>query len=551
MNLKRKTSLFAIPFFALSLLSGCGGVSSKTPSATPSQPPEDKPLEIGDTIKEWVEEADYDLLPLNLSGTSGGGSEFLGDFGHEDASCVCFYDLEDDGNVGSDYVAYPYFEEEDAKNGDIISLYVYVPQGGNIGSVQLQIYPSSMRDPVLGEKIALEEEHWTRIVTSFDSLETLGAIRLAYWLGEGDGYGEFYVDDINITLGEETVFTDYSYDDESLYLTYEDYFKVGCCLAPNGLRNTEIRKIVQDNFNSVTAENEAKPERILDQKACQALLKEDEAGVAITMAPFEKLYDFCEASHIGVRHHTFVWYSQTPSWFFTKDYTNNGARASRDLMLARMDNFIRVTLDSINDRWPGLVYAIDVANEAVENGGYRTNNNNWYTTVGQDYVYYAFYYANQYKEDYQKLYYNDFAFDYQPSYCRFALNNVLRDAIDEGLIDGVGLQGHLDSNANMNNIIDDAKMIYNEGLECQITELDITINGNDSSALESQRRAYQSLISKVLTCNEEGVTDINAVIVWGTLDNTSWKQNQNPLLFDTKYGKKPAYYGFLDAINDL
>ena len=116
----------------------------------------------------------------------------------------------------------------------------------------------------------------------------------------------------------------------------------------------------------MTAENEAKPERVLDQAACQELAKQDNGAVAITIKPFEKLYDFAEANGIGVRHHTFVWYSQTPNWFFTTDYTDNGPKASKELMLERMENFIRETLDTINARWPGLVYAIDVANDMVK-----------------------------------------------------------------------------------------------------------------------------------------------------------------------------------------
>ena len=171
-------------------------------------------------------------------------------------------------------------------------------------------------------------------------------------------------------------------------------------------------KITKDNFNSVTAENEGKPEQVLDQAECQRLAKIDPSNVAITTKPFEKLYDWAEANHIGVRHHTFVWYSQTPAWFFTVDYTQNGQKADRNLMLERMENFIRESLETINDRWPGLVYAVDVANEAVDNGALRTNNNNWYSTVGNDFVYYAFKYASQYKEEWQDLYYNDFAFEY-------------------------------------------------------------------------------------------------------------------------------------------
>ena len=214
-----------------------------------------------------------------------------------------------------------------------------------------------------------------------------------------------YIDDIEIVLGEETVETGYVYNDESLYQTYEDYFKVGTCMSANMLQNTTLRKILKNDFNSVTAENEGKPERILDQAACQEAAKTDKAAVAITTAPFEKLYDFAEANHIGVRHHTFVWYSQTPAWFFNEDYASNGNKVSKETMLKRMENFIKVTLDTINDRWPGRVYAIDVANEAIDNG-IRKNNNNWYTTVGEDFVYYAFKYAYNYKADYQELYYN-------------------------------------------------------------------------------------------------------------------------------------------------
>ena len=314
--------------------------------------------------------------------------------------------------------------------------------------------------------------------------------------------------------------------------------------------NSINRKLIKDNFNSITAENEGKPEQILDQEACKELAKTDNTQVAITIKPFEKLYDFAEANHIGIRHHTFVWYSQTPGWFFKDNYDNSGQQASKDVMLLRMENFIRVTLETINARWPGLVYAIDVANEAVENHGTRTNNNNWYNTVGADFVYYAFKYASMYKQEWQELYYNDFSFDYDIENCKYALDVLLKDAIAENLIDGVGIQGHIDSNANMENLINDAKMIYEKGLKCQITELDITTNGTDQNNLNKQKEAYKNLISRVLYCNLHQETGINGIILWGTTDNTSWKGGQNPLLFNNSYGKKPAYYGFLEAINE-
>ena len=113
--------------------------------------------------------------------------------------------------IGSDYLEEPYFIEDDAKNGDIISLYVYVPLDGHITSLELEVFTSSRNESFKSDLLELEtglEQTWHRLVTSFDTLETLGSIRVNYALSEGASEAYFYVDDINITLGEETVKTD-------------------------------------------------------------------------------------------------------------------------------------------------------------------------------------------------------------------------------------------------------------------------------------------------------------------------------------------------------
>ena len=45
--------------------------------------------------------------------------------------------------------------------------------------------------------------------------------------------------------------------------------------------------------------------------------------------------------------------------------------------------------------------------------------------------------------------------------------------------------------------------------------------------------------------------DVNAIIVWGITDNTSWHSSNYPLLFDNNYAKKPAYYGFMEALDEF
>ena len=45
--------------------------------------------------------------------------------------------------------------------------------------------------------------------------------------------------------------------------------------------------------------------------------------------------------------------------------------------------------------------------------------------------------------------------------------------------------------------------------------------------------------------------NVNAVIVWGITDNLSWHSSNSPLMFNSDYSKKPAYYGFLEAVDEF
>ena len=115
----------------------------------------------------------------------------------------------------------------------------------------------------------------------------------------------------------------------------------------------------------------------------------------------------------------------------------------------------------------------------------------------------------------------------------------------------MGIQTHLSTDAKVDNIITDAKMIHEKGLACQLTEIDVTTSGNSKTIFNNQGTYYKNLVTKVLKANQEGQTNINALILWGITDNNSWRRGQYPLLFNDNYGKKPAYYGFLDAIESV
>ena len=566
MKINKFFLLATLSTLTTSLLMGCNA-NNERPINSSSEEDEWEEIvyEVGDTVKEWRSNSDYEIAPLDLADATKGTVVISNELGNEDNACIeC--SITDD-YISSEVLDEPYFTDNDAKNGDIISLYFYLPADHNIKSLQLEALSSfsfvvsqwggSSGVSIKADAIAVTEEKegkWIRTMLSYDTLETLGAIRLNIVRNEISKPAHFYIDNINITYGEETVETGYVDNDESLCKAFEDYFIVGNIMSAGYQRNTKIREIIQKNFNSITAENEGKPEQVLDQAACQELAQTDETAVAITTKPFEKIYDWCEAHHIKVRHHTFVWHQQTPGWFFNKGYASNGQKVSREVMIGRLNNYLETAIETFDERWPGLVYALDIVNEAIEEVN-QMRRGNWMDTIGDDYIYQAFLAANQYKKDYQEVYYNDYAFDQIEwggiERCQWAVDDLLKKCIDEELIDGIGIQAHIEKPEYADAVIEDAKIICQAGIKCQITELDINVSGNNETQFANQKDLYKKIVKAVLEGNANGTMDVNAIIVWGITDNTSWHSSNYPLMFDNNYAKKPAYYGFLEALEEF
>ena len=115
--------LAALPMLVASLLVGCSSNNKNDESNIPDVP---KPIEIGDTVKEWTSESDLETAPLDVKDANEGTVNITDKLGYTDV-----YSLE--CNITGDYITSeviqtPYFTDEDAKNGDIISLYFYLFQ---------------------------------------------------------------------------------------------------------------------------------------------------------------------------------------------------------------------------------------------------------------------------------------------------------------------------------------------------------------------------------------------------------------------------------------
>ncbi len=320
---------------------------------------------------------------------------------------------------------------------------------------------------------------------------------------------------------------------------YKDCFYVGTCMKTEHLNDPNLVALVLEQFNSLTCENEMKPDALLNQMAC---MSEGEVKV-IFPANTIKLLDWAKANGFAMRGHTLVWHSQTPDWFFREGFKSNGAYVDRETMLARMESYIQQVLEYCNTNYPGMFYAWDVANEVFSDSGDTFRDSPWYRIIGEDFVKYAFTYARQYAEEGTKLFYNDFN-----CYIPAKQNNIYMMAKSlqaEGLIDGIGMQSHLDiSYPTAAQYLDTVERFSNGGFEVQITELDITTDAN-AAGHEKQAQFYNDIFSKLVIRDMATMINVTSVTVWGVNDGRSWRSSGDPLLFDDSLKPKAAYYSVL------
>ena len=328
-------------------------------------------------------------------------------------------------------------------------------------------------------------------------------------------------------------------DVESLKDAFNSFFKIGTSVSP--FEFGQGAEFIKKHFNSITPENELKPDSIINQQACQSQGNNVNTQVRFGSGTQTTL-KFCEDNGIPLRGHTFVWYSQTPDWFFRENFNSGGNYVSSNIMDQRLESFIKNTFALLANNYPRLqVYAYDVANELFLNdgGGMRgADNSNWVRIYGDDsFVIKAFTYARKYAPKGCKLFLNDYN-EYIPAKTNDIYNMAMK-LKELGVIDGIGMQSHLDVGYPSASVYKTAlEKFISTGLEVQITELDITTNNFSSQA---------SLYKEIFRLAVNNKNSITALTVWGTNDSVSWRRNQNPLLFSQGYQPKEAYYAVIEV----
>lgn len=337
----------------------------------------------------------------------------------------------------------------------------------------------------------------------------------------------------------------------SLKDIYSSYFKIGGAVTTSELAPKSAQDLIKKHYNSLTPGNELKPESILDHAATIASGSETNPIVDISSA--KEILDFCRDNNISVRGHVLVWHSQTPDWFFKEGFSDSGNWVSKEIMLQRMENYIKNVFAALETEYPTVdFYAWDVVNEAwLDNGSPRTgggqsenpNYSAWVKIFGDNsFIEPAFEFARKYAPDGCKLYYNDFN-EYMPDKTT-AIVNMANELKEKDLIDGIGMQSHLAVDFPSASAYKKAlKAFVDTGLDIQVTELDITTTDITESGFKKQAQIY----NEIMDACEEYADSISAVVFWGTTDDKSWRANKCPLLFNEDFSAKPAYYSIIEG----
>jgi endo-1,4-beta-xylanase len=333
---------------------------------------------------------------------------------------------------------------------------------------------------------------------------------------------------------------------------FAKHFLIGAALNDDVVSGKDPRAadIVEKQFNTITAENVMKWERI-----------HPELNAYDFEAP-DRFVDFGLKNKMFIIGHTLIWHAQIPDWAFID---GAGKLLSREAMLARMHEHIAAVVG----RYKGKVKGWDVVNEALTDEGGMVKSK-WLKTIGDDFVAKAFEYAHEADPD-AELYYNDYSLD-KPAK-RDAAVRLVKDIQSRGLrIDGVGIQGHwgmdYPTREDLDAFIDSIGTL---GVKVMVTEMDVDIlppafkymgaditkradlkkelnpyiDGLPEEAQNRLAGRYSELFSQLLAHKEH----VGRITLWGVYDKTSWLNDwpvrgrtSYPLLFDRSYQPKAAFY---------
>lgn len=331
---------------------------------------------------------------------------------------------------------------------------------------------------------------------------------------------------------------------------YKDYFTVGVAVNIRNVTDEAQQDLIRQNFNSVTAENDMKP----------SLVQPEEGRFEWRRA--DSIANFCRSNGIRMRGHCLCWHTQFPDWMFTD---KDGKEVTKEVFYARL----RTHIHAVVNRYKDVVYAWDVVNEAMADGGGARRNqqhgeapnpyrqSRLYKLCGDEFIAKAFAYARE-ADPNVLLFYNDYNTT-QPAK-RERIYNMVKKMKDMGVpIDGIGMQGHYNIYGPGAEELDAAIGRYATLVNhIHITELDVRSNEEMGGGLQFSRGKKGNVPTYVKTLHDNQYATlfkvfrkhrdvIDNVTFWNLSDRDSWVGAANyPLPFDEQYRPKNSYFAIRD-----
>lgn len=498
-----------------------------------------------------------------------------------------------------------YLNEIDYKSVVNVSCYVRNPIGDNSHNYSWQVKvptPSGDQWLDMGAPATAEGNEWTLVSGSVDLSKYIVSgtpviqIVATMWADGKNNYFDFYADDVlvkantpgmfyddtkeeNIKLSDtdpnisetatkaSATYKDVQEDIPAMKDVFKDYFKVGACIA-NYMQSDTSRygRLLKKHFNSVVSNG-------LTQM-CEILPKGANGGYRF--GPVDDILDFASRNGLDVVGHCLIWDFGTNRM----DRVFPDGIPDRDGVIDFMKNYItkvmrhcegdgeadEYTKGYNTSKWH--VDTWDVVNEAVQaifdkNAGLKYSDNaSWYSVVGEDYVDYAFKFAEDAGYDNIKLRFNDYG---SPDHTQVeGVVDVVKNLKNNGRkIDVIGMQSHLRS--DFSNLKDYRYMLdrYMSVVdELNVTELDVQAY----TAQENKERSYMfengltkerensqaSLYARLFNLYREYKGVLTCVNFWSWADGYSYYNESGYLhneycgIFDRDFQAKPQYWAIVD-----
>jgi endo-1,4-beta-xylanase len=306
--------------------------------------------------------------------------------------------------------------------------------------------------------------------------------------------------------------------------------------------DAKYRRIVASQFSSVTAENVMKWESV-----------EPARGV-YDYAAADRLVAFAERHGQVVRGHTLVWHNQLPTWLTTGDFT-----------AAELRQILRAHIFAEARHFKGHIQQWDVVNEAFNDDG-TFRETLWYnaykelTGDGTGYIADAFKWAHQ-ADPKALLFYNDYNLEFTGPKSNAAYTFIQGLVADGVPINGVGFQGHLDTQYPYPDLQANLQRFADLGLQVALTEVDVrtfvkqNADGTYSDTPTTRADAVKQVeywVRTLAACLS--VDACKSFTVWGVSDAYSWipgvfTGEGAGLLFDMRSNPKPQYYAVLATLH--